>query len=108
MKDAFQIAFWNYRKIKPGIQPGRINNVMRVHDKYRVDLAALSETRIPQFGTLDCQKYNVLYSEKERIKEAGLVWEPFKDRILRARFATTQAKMRGIAVHALTNESSGL
>ncbi|KAK2706845.1 hypothetical protein QYM36_014773 [Artemia franciscana] len=81
-------------------------------------MAALSQTRVPKFGTLECENYHVLYSGKDGIKAAGVAlalrgvankclldWEPVNDRILRARFATTYAKTTCIAVYAPTNES---
>ena len=75
---------------------------MKTLDKYRIDMVVLSETGIPESGTLECDNYHVLYSKKERIKAAGVAlalreaadkclldWEPINDRILRAYFATT-------------------
>ena len=45
MKDAYRIEFWNFGTINPDTQLGQINIVMKTLDKYRIDMAALSETR---------------------------------------------------------------
>ena len=91
---------------------------MRTLDKFRIDIAGLSETRLTGFGTLKSEIYHILYSGLETRKEAGVAmalsnrakkclvdWEPIGERILRARFATSQAKLTVIVVYAPTNDA---
>ncbi|KAK2701301.1 hypothetical protein QYM36_020038 [Artemia franciscana] len=69
---------------------------MKTLDKFRIDIAGLSETRLTGFGTLNSETYHILYSGLETRKEAG---------IIRARFATFQAKLTVIVVYAPTNDT---
>ncbi|KAK2708324.1 hypothetical protein QYM36_014061 [Artemia franciscana] len=91
---------------------------MRTLDKFRIDITGLSKTRLTSFGTLNSETYHVLYSGLETRKEAGVGmalssrakkclvdWEPINERILRARFATSQAKLTVIVVYAPTNDT---
>ncbi|KAK2705309.1 hypothetical protein QYM36_017374 [Artemia franciscana] len=91
---------------------------MRTLDKFRIDIAGLSETRLTGFGTLNSETYHILYSGLETRKEAGVGmalssrakkclvdWEPINERILCARFATSQAKLTVIVVYAPTNDT---
>ncbi|KAK2724354.1 hypothetical protein QYM36_001012 [Artemia franciscana] len=91
---------------------------MRTLDKFRIDIAGLSETRLTGFGTLNNETYHILYSGLETRKEAGVGmtlgsraekclvdWEPINEQILRARFATSQAKLTVFVVYAPTNDT---
>ncbi|KAK2707363.1 hypothetical protein QYM36_015151 [Artemia franciscana] len=91
---------------------------MRTLGKFRIDIAGLSDSRLTGFGTLNSETYHILYSGLETRKEAGVGmalnrrtkkclvnWEPINERILRAGFATSQAKLTVVAVYALSNDS---
>ncbi|KAK2716907.1 hypothetical protein QYM36_007152, partial [Artemia franciscana] len=106
------------RTVNQETQPGKLNSVMRTLDKFRIDIAGLSETRLTGFGTLNSETYHILYSGLETRKEAGVGmalrsrakkclvdWEPINERILRARFVTSQAKLTVIVVYAPTNDA---
>ncbi|KAK2718127.1 hypothetical protein QYM36_005437 [Artemia franciscana] len=114
----FRIGYWNNRAVNQETQPGKLNSVMRTLDKFRIDIAGLSETRLTGFSTLNSETYHILYSGLETRKEAGfgmalssrankclVDWEPINERILRARFATSQAKLTVIVVYAPTNDT---
>ena len=96
--DCFRIGYWNVRTVNQETQPGKLNSVMRTLDKFRIDIAGLSETRLTGFGTLKSEIYHILYSGLETRKEAGVAmalsnrakkclvdWEPISELILRAR-----------------------
>ncbi|KAK2708610.1 hypothetical protein QYM36_014267 [Artemia franciscana] len=112
--ECFRIGYWNVRTVNQETQPGKLNSVMRTLDKFRIDIAGLSETRLIGFGTLNSETYPILYSGLETRKEAGVGmalssqakkclvdWEPINERILCARFATSQAKLTVIVEYAV-------
>ena len=116
--ERFRIGYWNNRAVNQETHPGKLNSVMRTLDKFRIDIAGLSETRLTGFGTLNSETYHILYSGLETRKEAGVGmalsswankclvdWEPINERILRTRFATSQAKLTVIVVYAPTNDT---
>ncbi|XP_065582698.1 craniofacial development protein 2-like [Artemia franciscana] len=116
--ECFRIGYWNVRTVNQETQPGKLNSVMRTLDKFRIDIAGLSETKLTGFGTLNSETYHILYSGLETKKEAGVGmalssrakkclvdWEPINKRIFRARFATSQAKLTVIVVYAPTNDT---
>ncbi|KAK2712338.1 hypothetical protein QYM36_011133 [Artemia franciscana] len=116
--ECFRIGYWNVRTVNQETQPGKLNGVMRNLDKFRIDTAGLSESRLTGFGTLNSETYPILYPGLETRKEAGVVmalssrakkclvdWKPINERILRACFATSQAKLRVIVVYAPTNDT---
>ncbi|KAK2707601.1 hypothetical protein QYM36_015341 [Artemia franciscana] len=91
---------------------------MRTLDKFRIDTAGISETRLTGFSTLTSETYHILYSGLETRKEAGVGMalssrakkclvdrELINERILCARFATSQAKLTVIVVYAPTNDT---
>ncbi|KAK2703409.1 hypothetical protein QYM36_018134 [Artemia franciscana] len=65
-------------------QPGKLNSDMR---------------------TLDKKKAGVGMALSSRAKKCLVDWEPIYERILRARFATSQAKLTVIVVYAPTNDT---
>ena len=98
--ECFRIGYWNIRTVNQEAQSGKLNSVMRTLDKFRIDIAGHSETRLTGFGTLNSETYHILYSGLETREEAGLGmalssraekclvdWEPINKWILRARFA---------------------
>ncbi|KAK2702593.1 hypothetical protein QYM36_018801 [Artemia franciscana] len=73
---------------------------------------------LKSFANLRSETYHILYSGLETRKEAGVGmalssrakkclvdWEPINERILCARFATSQAKLTVIVVYAPTNDT---
>ena len=75
---------------------------MKTLEKFRINVAPVSESRILESWSLDLENYHVIYSGKERTKTAGVTpafsgaekkclldWGPINYCILRARFMTT-------------------
>ncbi|KAK2702390.1 hypothetical protein QYM36_018999 [Artemia franciscana] len=103
--ECFRIGYWNVKTVNQEIHPGKLNGVMRTLDKFHIDISGHSETRFTGFGSLNSENAGVGMALSSRAKKYLVNWEPINERILRARFASSQAKLKIIVVYAPTNET---
>uniref|UniRef100_A0A914URD9 Reverse transcriptase domain-containing protein n=1 Tax=Plectus sambesii TaxID=2011161 RepID=A0A914URD9_9BILA len=110
-----RIGTWNVRTLH---QSGRLKQLLKEFDRYRLDLLGVSEVRWKGNGEMTCDGKRILYSgnEDEHIRGVGLVlgkeairaligWKPINDRIITARFASAHVRTTVIQVYAPTEQA---
>lgn len=100
MKHRTRIGFWNVRTLR---EKGRLRQVEREMESYRLDILGLSEVRWPEFGEVQTQRGGLfLYSGRPAEEDVGqggvglllsqkarkslMEWKPLNDRVMMARF----------------------
>ena len=112
-KNVTRIGTWNVRTLN---QSGKLHQLFRIFDEYRMDILGVSEARWTENGRISRDGKTFLYTGHERRHErgVGLVlsrratralvgWNPVSDRIITARFAFGHAKATVIQVYAPTD-----
>ena len=113
------VGFWNVRTLR---ETGSQSLTMRALHDYKIDIACLSEVRLPDSGMrkikvpgheADFWLYHsgppnnsgtkgIAIAVNARAKLALMDWDPLSDRIMRARFAGSPFNLTVIAVYAPT------
>ena len=114
-KSTTRIGTWNVRTL---YQCGKLAQLCREFDNYRMDIMGISEMRWPGNGKLISDGKTVLYSgyEDRHIRGMGLMlnkeaaqaligWKPVSERIITARFQSTHVKATVIQVYAPTEDT---
>ena len=112
-----RVGTWNVRTLH---QTGKLSQVVREFDNYRLDLLGLSETRWTGSDKKSLQSGHVfIYSGRgddiheqgvgllvsKRISKSLLEWQPFGPRLLKARFNSKFAKLSVVSCYAPTEEA---
>ena len=118
--EPFRLAFWNVRTVNPDTKPGCLESVIRILQSYKIEIAAISEARLTGAGSTYVDNYEVFFSGKEKrceacvalvvskqAKRSMLEFVPMNERILKARFESSQSKLTVVAAYAPTNDSGG-
>lgn len=114
-KTTARIGTWNVRKL---YQCGRLAQLLREFDNYRLDILGISEMRWTGSGKIISEEKTVIYSggDEHHVRGVGLVlnkvaakalisWTPVSDRIITARLQSRHAKTTIFQVYAPTDEA---
>ena len=115
-KRTTRIGTWNVRTL---YQTGKLSQVVREFDKYRLDLLGLCETRWTGSDKRSLQSgHTFIFSGNITDHEQGvgllmggkvgrslLEWEPYGPRLLRARFNSNFTKLSVVVCYAPTEEA---
>ena len=106
-----KIATWYVRTL---YQCGRMEQVIKEMENYKIDILHISEMRWTGQGPMDSRKKTVLYSGKEHhthgvgiflsntAAQTLVSWKPINEHIIMARFHTRHAKVTVVQVYAPT------
>ena len=114
-KNTTFIGTWNVRTLN---QTGRLAQLLREFDNYRLDILGISEVRWIGSGRMTSENKTVLFSGHEAKHERGVGfilnkravsaldgWKPISDRIITARFVTRHTRITVIQVYAPTENA---
>ena len=114
-KSTTRIGTWNVRTL---YQCGKLAQLCKEFDNYRMDIMGISEMRWTGSGKLINDRKTVLYSGHEdlHIRDMGLMlnkeaaeasigWKPVSERIITSRFQSTHTKATVIQVYAPTEDA---
>lgn len=109
-KELTKIGTWNVRTL---YQCGRLAQLLREMERYRMDILGISEMRWTGSGRLVSDRKTIIYSGHDvehergvgivmsaRAAEALVGWKPASDRIITARFQTRLSKITVIQAYA--------
>ena len=112
-----RVGTWNVRTL---YQTGKLSQVVREFDNYRLDLLGLSETRWTGSDKKTLQSgHTFIFSGREdgiheqgvglliskKVSKSLLEWQPFGPRLLKARFNSKFTKLTVVTCYAPTEEA---
>ena len=116
-KNKIRVGSWNVRTL---YQAGKLQQVLREMEHYKVELLCVSEARWIDSGKRTLSSgHTILYSGRtdnqhrggvaiivtRKVEKTLLEWKPINDRLLKARFNSKFAKLTVIACYAPTEDA---
>ena len=116
-KSIYRVGCWNVRTL---YQTGKIAQVVREMEHYNIELLGVSETRWTDSGAMQLTSgHHILYSGRtdgHHSRGVGIItsrnmhnclleWKPISERLIKARYNSTYAKLTVIVCYAPTEDT---